>query len=379
MTPPTETTLLRVSQVRSAGPNGNYWYAVELSRNLKQQTVREVIFWKTSIAIFRGADSMVRAVENRCAHRHLRLSESIVVGNQLTCVYHGWTYDGCGRCTDFGTDVAGRLKTHPNIRIRAYPVQEKYGFIWIFPGDPALAEHISPPAIPQFDCAKPWPVVPHVATVNAHFSLVVENACDFNHEFLHRKYQMFTNSRLKKCWRDHDTVHMEYDSYFGNNLLYRLCRPDADQLHEVKVWYRYPYQTSDSQGKYLHWNLMLPIDATTTRVYWIWLHNPVPIPLVRLNIPFAIRKPVLHLMNQFVLNPFLSQDWQILQEEQRAYACNAEKPIVEYNPIISQLQEVILEQWDRYRASEKARLQQTRAASRQPWLHLGASLTPEDL
>ena len=41
-------------QARAAGMDPDYWYAVEEVRRVKPGTVVEVVFWKRSIALFRG-------------------------------------------------------------------------------------------------------------------------------------------------------------------------------------------------------------------------------------------------------------------------------------------------------------------------------------
>ena len=81
-------------QARSAGMDPNYWYAVEEVRRVKPGTVLEVVFWKHSIALFRGTDGTFHAIENRCAHRQLKLSIGDVHGCKLVCAYHGWEYGG---------------------------------------------------------------------------------------------------------------------------------------------------------------------------------------------------------------------------------------------------------------------------------------------
>ena len=87
-------------KVRSAGMNPDYWYPVEYDAKVKRGQVVEVKFWKRSIALFRGEDGQLRAVENRCAHRQLKLSLGHVEGCNVVCPYHGWKYDGAGRCVE---------------------------------------------------------------------------------------------------------------------------------------------------------------------------------------------------------------------------------------------------------------------------------------
>lgn len=61
----------RRQRARAAGLDPNYWYAVDQSKHLKRGKSLETHFWGRSIAVFRGQDGRLRALENRCAHRGL--------------------------------------------------------------------------------------------------------------------------------------------------------------------------------------------------------------------------------------------------------------------------------------------------------------------
>ena len=82
----------RHQQVRAAGLHPDYWYPVEYDDRVRGGQVVEVRFWGQSIALYRGADGRMRALENRCAHRQLPLSLGAVTGCELTGAYHGWRY-----------------------------------------------------------------------------------------------------------------------------------------------------------------------------------------------------------------------------------------------------------------------------------------------
>ena len=51
----------RVAEVRRSGPSGNFWYAVELASKLRRGQVLAVVWWKTSIAIYRDDAGTVSA------------------------------------------------------------------------------------------------------------------------------------------------------------------------------------------------------------------------------------------------------------------------------------------------------------------------------
>jgi len=65
----------------------------------------------------------------------------------LECGYHGLTFDCAGRCV--WAPGTGRIPS--NARVHAYPVHEKYGLVWIWMGNPALAEASEIFDIPNFD------------------------------------------------------------------------------------------------------------------------------------------------------------------------------------------------------------------------------------
>src|SRR5262245_26733330 len=120
----------RRQKVRAAGMNPNFWYPVEYASAVGPGQIVEAVFWGKEFAIFRGQDGQLRAIENRCAHRQLKLTTGEVRGCQVVCPYHGWTYDGDGRLAHIPHELFG--KPLPNIRLPDYAVRERYGLIWLF-------------------------------------------------------------------------------------------------------------------------------------------------------------------------------------------------------------------------------------------------------
>lgn len=60
------------------------------------------------LVVFRAADGRPAVLPDRCPHRHAPLSAGRVRNGELACPYHGWRFDGAGRCTCVpGLDDAG--------------------------------------------------------------------------------------------------------------------------------------------------------------------------------------------------------------------------------------------------------------------------------
>ncbi|HET7543066.1 MAG TPA: aromatic ring-hydroxylating dioxygenase subunit alpha [Polyangiaceae bacterium] len=353
----------RVAEVRRSGPSGNFWYAVEYSNKLARGQVLEVVWWKSSIALFRDQAGAVSALENRCAHRQLPLSCGRVEGKRLVCQYHGWKYDGGGRCVEISHELGKGREKMPKIGIRAYPVKERYGLVWIFPGDPALADSVPLPEVPELCGSDPWPVVPLDVTINAHFSMIVENVCDFNHAYLHRHKQPFVDPKLVGYERVGDRIDVTYKTSFEKSLIAKLASENGGKgLDRIKLWYQYPYQGSDILGKYLHWLFMLPIDERTTRCFFVFLFGPMEVPLVRWTIPRLLKPIALRLANLLYVSPLLAEDKFILEAEQTGFERHADRPMIELNPVVIEFQKLTLEKAREYQHSELSRSLRRRQA-----------------
>ena len=290
--PPTfEEAKNRRQKVRAAGMSPDYWYAVEWAKSLPRGEVMEVKFWGKSIALFRGKDGVLRAVEDRCAHRQLKLSRGEVKGCTLVCTYHGWEYEGDGRCSKIPHDLFGNKM--PQIQLASYPVEERYGLIWIFPGDAALAGTRKIPVIPELSGESPWGTIPIDFVLAAHHSMVIDNVSDFSHAYLHRSSRPFTDAKLTKLESVGDAVRLSYETKVGTGKISGLF-VDRKQTNTnaMDLAYEYPYQWSDTDGKIKHWLFVLPIDERTTRAFFVFYFHPdtLKVPLLPITLPKRVRR-----------------------------------------------------------------------------------------
>lgn len=367
--------------VRTMGQSGNYWYAMEESKNLKKGKSLEVIFWKSPIALFRGESGKVHAIENRCPHRQLRLSSGIVEGEEIICQYHGWNFDGCGQCTGISHELGkGKGKSElPNIKINSYPVEERYGLIWVFPGDPALSETVKIPAIPQLDQENPWEFIPIDVKLKAHYSMMLENVCDFNHAFLHRKYKPFTNPHLLGTRREGDTIWIDYETDMSQSSAVKTAGEKKGKgLENMTLWYQYPYQGSNTADKYLHWLFMTPIDEKNTRCFFVFLLGPLEIPLINKPVPKFLRKTVIWIANKLYIIPLLGEDTYILAEEMLGQERHPDIQHLEFNPVVGEFQKMSIEKWEEYVHTEALRKKQQKEG-KQRYVFTGAGLTKQEL
>jgi phenylpropionate dioxygenase-like ring-hydroxylating dioxygenase large terminal subunit len=337
-------------KARAAGMHPDHWYAVEYDAPIVRGRVVEVKFWGRSIAVFRGADGGLRAIENRCAHRHVKLSLGQVTGSTLTCCYHGWSYDGDGRLVDVPHELFGRQLS--NVKIRSYPVRSRYGLVWLFPGDPALADQLGIPDIPELEGAERWACVPLDFTWRAHHSIVVDNVSDFTHAYLHRRYRPFVDAKLTRCETVGDKVELTYQVVVGDGRFSKLfvdrTRVRTDRMD---LGFEYPYQWSNTGDRIKHWCFVLPIDERTTRVFFLFYFDALKIPFTPFRIPRAAMVPFLKAANRFLIAPLLRQDGVAVEAEQEAYEKSDGAPFIEFNPAVTMFQKLIVRRWEEYLSS----------------------------
>src|SRR2546430_527577 len=109
----------------------NAWYVASTSKELADRRIVGRKLLNDRIVIFRTQGGQVSAVLDRCIHRHAPLSLGKVVGETIECGYHGARFNADGRCVH----IPGQTTIAAKAKVRAYPVIERYGFIWVWMGD----------------------------------------------------------------------------------------------------------------------------------------------------------------------------------------------------------------------------------------------------
>jgi 5,5'-dehydrodivanillate O-demethylase len=93
-----------LERVGPGTPAGRYlrlfWHPVLRARDLRPGQAKPIEVLGQKFTVYRGSDGVVRVVDFRCAHRGAQLSLGWVEGDAIRCRYHGWKYDGAGRCVE---------------------------------------------------------------------------------------------------------------------------------------------------------------------------------------------------------------------------------------------------------------------------------------
>lgn len=153
----------------------NSWYVACTPDEIESKPLGRKICGE-NIAFYRGKEGKVAAVENFCPHRGAPLSLGYVEDGNLVCGYHGLVM-GCDGQT---VSMPGqRVRGFPCIK--AYAVVERYGFIWVWPGDKALAD---PALIHHLEWAESpdWAYGGGLYHIKCDYRLMIDNLMDLTHE-----------------------------------------------------------------------------------------------------------------------------------------------------------------------------------------------------
>ena len=247
------------------------------------------------IVLYRMSDGRVAALEDACPHRKLPLSMGRRKGDAVECGYHGLTFDCSGTCLR----VPGTEHVPHRARVRAYPSEERYGLVWLWMGDPALAD----PAL-IFDVQHwgdpEWGMnAGDAMEVNCNYLYLTDNLLDPSHvAWVHPT--SFGNAACEETplettvaesgvtvWRWMTGV--EPAPFYAQFMPFEgLC--DRKQHYEVRtpshaiIRAIFTPEGTGGEGRPLDprafimdsYNFMTPVDGGRTRYFWFQMRNVAP-------------------------------------------------------------------------------------------------------
>lgn len=113
----------------------NAWYVAGWASEFDRQ-LRQVRILSEDLVMFRTSTGGVAALQDRCPHKSLPLSQGRLIDDEIECGYHGSVFGLDGKCTR----IPGQPRVPPTACVRAYPVHERHDVVWIWMGDPEGAD-----------------------------------------------------------------------------------------------------------------------------------------------------------------------------------------------------------------------------------------------
>ena len=168
----TETAFLR-----------NTWYVAAWSHEIAGEALLARTITRVPLLLWRDAAGHLIALEDRCCHRAAPLSKGRREGEHIRCMYHGLLFDKTGRCVE----IPSQEHIPAAARVRAFPVVERFNWVWVWMGDPEKADASLIPDTHTLDDPG-WRGVPGYLHYDANYLLITDNLLDFSHlSYVHEK------------------------------------------------------------------------------------------------------------------------------------------------------------------------------------------------
>ncbi|KAL0330166.1 UNVERIFIED_CONTAM: protein, chloroplastic [Sesamum radiatum] len=123
------------------------WYPLYLTKNVPDDAPLGLTVFDKQVVLYRDGNGVLRCYEDRCPHRLAKLSEGQLFDGRLECLYHGWQFDGNGKCVKIPQLPTG-AKIPKSACVKTYEIRDSQGVIWIW------MSHKKPPnpdKLPRFE------------------------------------------------------------------------------------------------------------------------------------------------------------------------------------------------------------------------------------
>jgi len=274
----------------------NCWHVAAWDHELLDGKKLARTILEKPVVLFRGESGKYVALDDRCCHRGAPLSMGRIEGDCLRCMYHGMKYDPSGTCIE----VPGQDRIPKTLRVHSYPVEERGHLLWIWMGDPALAD---PDLIVDFPPLHDphWRGLPAYLHYDANWLLIVDNLSDLAHlAFVHtntlggsEEYaykskpaaieRLENGFRLERWHRNaepppyHKKVipASEHEVRLDRRNVVTMILPGIFLMETLFVPAGSGAENGDLEGtrQYRNSQYMTPETRRTTHFFWNYLHN----------------------------------------------------------------------------------------------------------
>ncbi|MEI7667692.1 MAG: aromatic ring-hydroxylating dioxygenase subunit alpha [Erysipelotrichaceae bacterium] len=277
----------------------NLWYGILDAKEVKAGKLSGVTRMNEKLVLWRTADGKLACIADQCCHRGASLCIGKYTEAGVACPFHGFVYDASGMvilipANGKNTPVGERYK------VKSYHVEEKYGLIWLWYGDPLASK----PEIPFFEdlrqdfvysgFSETWPV---------HYTRAIENQLDVVHlPFVHGD----TIGR-----GNHTLVHgpvvtwdQERMTFYVNNVLDdgKTKPMKAEEMPDYEIYFSLQFQMPNLWQNRISDKVRIvavfaPIDESHTRIYIRFYQRFFTIPILK-----ELLTPISNWSNRHVLH-----------------------------------------------------------------------------
>ena len=267
----------------------NQWYGILDAKEVKTNTPVGVLRMGEKLVLWRTRDGKVHCLADKCCHRGASLSIGKVRKDNIRCPFHGFEYNSSGRVVQIPANGTNSL-IPDHYRVQDYSVIEKYGFIWLWYGEPS--ENL--PEIPFFEYLREgFNYGGFSETWSVHYTRAIENQLDVVHlPFVHfnsigRGNKTLVNGPVVRWEENRMTFYVCNEVDTGKKIPLKPSEiNDYEDLFSLQLQMPNLWQNRISKNVRIV-ALFAPIDEERTRIYIRFYQNFIKLP------------GLLHLVNLF--------------------------------------------------------------------------------
>ncbi len=290
-----------------------YWQPVAGTAEMQVRDTMKVRIFGENLVLFKDKSGKLGLIAESCPHRAASLAYGIPTEDGIRCPYHGWRFNGEGRCLE----QPNESDTHAlkgTIVTKAYPVQELAGLVFAYLGpEPA-------PLLPRFDGFVNPRAIRHIGkrVIPCNWLQIMENSVDPVHtEWLHGAFYEYRQKGKVKVAISKHHAKIAFDEFPFGIVKRRLMENQSEDADDWKTGHPlvFPNTLAGGSGGGLWtqqtFQIRVPVDDTNTLHFWYHAYVPpedADVPEHLLNGVPVYEPPVHDSNGEFLLDYIHAQD-----------------------------------------------------------------------
>jgi len=263
----------RLTEVGPGTPMGNllrrYWYPVAASSEMMDHPTKHIQILGESLVLYRDRRGHLGLIGDTCPHRRVSMIYGIPEDDGLRCAYHGWKFDGAGKCLEMPAEPTESVFKE-KVRIAAYPVAELGGMVFAYLGPEPV------PLLPRWEVFVRQDALRDigVAEVPCNWLQIMENSVDPIHvEWLHQYFNNYILERVGKTDLQRPALRHEkigFDVFEHGIIKRRVLEGETEDNEDWKTGHPvlFPHILVAGSTRRTTFQIRVPIDDTRTMHWW---------------------------------------------------------------------------------------------------------------
>jgi 5,5'-dehydrodivanillate O-demethylase len=264
-------TLTRVGRGTPAGELlRRYWQPVAAAGELTdEKPIKAVKLLGEELVVYRDKKGRYGLVGEHCPHRSASLAFGRIDEEGIRCPYHGWKFDGTGKCLEQPAEPEERCYKD-KIKQIAYPVEKLGGLLFAYLGPGPK------PLLPRWDVlawedGKRWVEVHE--TLRCNWLQPMENSVDPSHLYWLHGDTAHLGQAVERYEEEHEFVPFEYG--IMKRRITPGKKPGTPEVDQHPLVFpntlRHVFRTLKTDNKIRHnVQIRMPVDDSHTQVFVVY-------------------------------------------------------------------------------------------------------------